>query len=209
MNLVTWNVKGLGRPAKRFLVKDFLNLHITDVCCLQESKLEDIPAWTWKKIGGPRLDQFLFLPARGSTGGIIIGWNSTVVEGRLANLGDFSLSVDFKSKKDTFCWRCTTVYGPTGRNLKSAFWGELHGDASSPWVLCGDFNAIFSEEDKASGHTIGMIFDKPTFFCRIWAFSNPPRWVGGLLGRTVRRTLLGSSWIVFSLTALGRLASLG
>ncbi|KAH7674505.1 RNA-directed DNA polymerase protein [Dioscorea alata] len=72
----------------------------------------------------------------------------------LANLGDFSLSVDFKSKKDNFCWRCTAVYGPIGRNLKSAFWGELRGsggDLTTPWVLCGDFNAIFSEEDKASG----------------------------------------------------------
>lgn len=42
MNIVTWNVRGLGRPAKRFLVKDFLNLHFADVCCIQESKLEEI-----------------------------------------------------------------------------------------------------------------------------------------------------------------------
>lgn len=56
MNIITWNVTGLGRPAKRFLVKDFLNLHFADVCYLQESKLEEISPALWRKIGGSRLD---------------------------------------------------------------------------------------------------------------------------------------------------------
>lgn len=34
MNLISWNVRGLGRPVKRFLVKDFLYLHSVDICCL-------------------------------------------------------------------------------------------------------------------------------------------------------------------------------
>jgi len=69
MNIITWNVRGLGRPAKRFLVKDFLLLHCAEVCCLQESKLPDLPALTWREIGGPVLDCSAFLPARGSSGG--------------------------------------------------------------------------------------------------------------------------------------------
>lgn len=46
----------LGRPAKGFLVKDFLHLHFADVCCLQETKLEEISSTTWKEVGGSRLD---------------------------------------------------------------------------------------------------------------------------------------------------------
>lgn len=161
MNIVSWNVRGLGRPSKRFLIKDFLNLHFADVCCLQESKLEAISPIIWREIGGGRLDQFEFLPARGSAGGIIVsgggiivGWNSVLFTGKLERMNTFSLTIEFVSKKDNFIWRCTTVYGPNARSLKVAFWEELRECASAtnvPWIVCGDFNAIFSLEDKSSG----------------------------------------------------------
>lgn len=64
MNIMNWNVRGQGRPAKRFLVKDFLNLHFADICCLQESKLGVISNSMWREIGGYRLDQFAFVPTR-------------------------------------------------------------------------------------------------------------------------------------------------
>lgn len=51
-------------------MKDFLNLHFADVCCIQESKLEKISPTLWHEIGGIRLDQFCFLPAHGSAGGL-------------------------------------------------------------------------------------------------------------------------------------------
>lgn len=84
VNVITWNVRGLGKPAKRFLVKDFLLMHYADVCCLQESKLKDISPASWREIGGNHLDQFFnFVPARGTAGGIIIGWNSAIMTGKL------------------------------------------------------------------------------------------------------------------------------
>ncbi|KAH7692001.1 RNA-directed DNA polymerase protein [Dioscorea alata] len=155
MNIVSWNVRGLGRPAKRYLVKDFLNLHFADICCLQESKLEIITENIWRDIGGARLDQFESLPVKGSTGGIIMGWNSGAHSGKLIKVGTFSLTMEFHSKRDNFSWRCTSVYGPNGRSLKPAFWEELRdcgGDQAFPWVICGDFNAIFTLEDKNSSN---------------------------------------------------------
>ncbi|KAH7657855.1 DNase I-like protein [Dioscorea alata] len=98
MNLITWNVRGLGRPAKRFLVKDFLLMHFADLCCLQESKLEGISPSIWREIGGGRLDQFLMVLARRSPGGIIIGWNSVLMSAKLLSAGTFSLTMEFYSK---------------------------------------------------------------------------------------------------------------
>ncbi|KAH7677250.1 DNase I-like protein [Dioscorea alata] len=72
MNNITWNVRGLGKPAKRFLVRDFLSLHFVDVCCLQESKLDVVSQSLWREIGGCKLDQFAVVPARGTAGGIIL-----------------------------------------------------------------------------------------------------------------------------------------
>lgn len=129
-------------------------LHFANVCCLQESKLDEISMSTWREIGGYRINNFHFLPARGSAGEIILGCNSQLNSGCLANVGAFSISFDFCSILSGLCWRCTAVYGPNVRARKGEFWDELRGCAptlGTPWVLCGDFNAIFALEDKASG----------------------------------------------------------
>lgn len=47
------------------------------------------------------------------------------------------------------------VYGPNVRARKQAFWEELlnsKGVNEGPWVICGDFNAIFDVNDKSSGN---------------------------------------------------------
>lgn len=73
MNIINWNVRGPGRPAKWFLVKDFLRLHFADVCCLREMKLEEISPSVWREIGDPHIDQFAFVPAKGTARGIALG----------------------------------------------------------------------------------------------------------------------------------------
>lgn len=121
MNIITWNVMGLGKPAKWFLEKDFLNMHFADICCLQESKLEEISDSTWREIGGYRLDKFSFIPAHGSGRGTVIGWNSALMTGTLVGRGNFSLLIEFYSRILNLTWRCTSVYGPNARSLKFAF----------------------------------------------------------------------------------------
>ena len=71
MNVISSNVKGLGRPSKRFVIKDFLQIYCAAICRLQESKLYDLPQSIWREIGDTHLDQCAFLPSRGSAGGII------------------------------------------------------------------------------------------------------------------------------------------
>lgn len=46
------------------------------------------------------------------------------------------------------------MYDPNVRALQKNFWEELREcciDPEIPWVICGDFNAIFALEDKHSG----------------------------------------------------------
>lgn len=151
MNIVTWNVRGLGRPAKWFLVKDFLNLHFAEVCCLKESKIETISVFMWREIGGSRLNQFAYIAAKGSAGDMIIGWNSAMLIGRVIKVGVFSLM--FICKLDSLEWRYTMVYAPMVRNLKQVFWEEIRtykGAQDLQWIVGGDFNAIFDLEDKMS-----------------------------------------------------------
>lgn len=85
---------------------------------------------------------------------MIIRWNGAIMVGKLDKVGAFSITVKFRDKRDNFSWRCTSVYGPTARAHKQIFWEELRscgGDPMIPWIICGDFNAIFTMEDKPSG----------------------------------------------------------
>lgn len=58
-NIVSWNVRGLCLLAEHFLVKDFFYLHFANVCCLPESKFEEIHMSTWREIGGQRVELLL------------------------------------------------------------------------------------------------------------------------------------------------------
>lgn len=69
--------------------------------------------------------------------------------------GEFSITVEFLSKKDNLKWLYMGVYGPNERAHKQDFWGELRRCRCAsplPWVICGDFNAIFAVEDEPSGN---------------------------------------------------------
>lgn len=99
------------------------------------------------------MDKFSFVPAIGSAGGIIIGWNNNLFEGNLKFKGSFSLTLEFTNKATRVIWVCTTVYGPNSRLLKKEFWDEIRLSAphpSLPWVICGDFNSIFDQADKSN-----------------------------------------------------------
>lgn len=125
MNIIRWNVRGLGRPAKRYLVKDFLEIHHVDVCCIQESKLAEINQLIWRSICDTRLDQFGLVPSIGTSGGVIIGWNSRLYKGKVIFVGTYCLFVEFTNLFDNSMWVCTSVYGPNLRQLKFYFWDEI------------------------------------------------------------------------------------
>ncbi|KAH7666844.1 RNA-directed DNA polymerase protein [Dioscorea alata] len=155
MNFISWNVRGLGGPSKKHLVRDFLDQFKPNFICIQESKLDVVDRPTWRAIAGNSLNCFCFSPACGTAGGMIIGWNGTLFKGNLVHSGNFCLSVEFTSVRDHSHWFCTTVYGPNARNLKEDFWTEIRSckpPQGMPWIICGDFNAVFSTLDKNSGN---------------------------------------------------------
>lgn len=155
MNNISWNVRGLGGPGKKDLVRDFIDQFKPSIVCFQESKLAMVDRFTWRSISGNTLDCFCFAGARGTAGGMIVGWSSALFKGKLISSGTFCLTVEFFSIQDLSLCHCTTVYGPNAKNLKADFWPEIRNckpPPGIPWIICGDFNAIFSSLDKNSGN---------------------------------------------------------
>jgi hypothetical protein len=58
-------------------------------------------------------------------------------------------------EKNGSCWWFTGVYGPHQDNLKSSFLHELReirDTCVGPWIIGGDFNLIFREEDNSNSN---------------------------------------------------------
>jgi DNA phosphorothioation-dependent restriction protein DptG len=79
LSILNWNVRGLNPPARREAVKDMLQSHKAKVACLQETKLASVCRQTALEFLGQALDGYQYLPAEGTKGGILLGWNSDFV----------------------------------------------------------------------------------------------------------------------------------
>lgn len=100
------------------------------------------------------MDNFSFLPSCGLARGMVIGWNSLLLDGKMIFSGYFYMMVEFRCKRDNLQWLWTSVYGPNTRDPKALFWEDIrrsYSGVNCPWVIYGDFNAIFLANYKMMG----------------------------------------------------------
>ena len=121
-----------------------------DIVCLQETKKESISRFMVFYLLGNVFDQFTFLPAIGTRGGILLAWKGSVCSALQTRVDEFSISVQFNHDSN-LPWWFTGVYGPQSDEKKLQFLQELRMVRSvcvGPWVVGGDFNLIYRAEDK-------------------------------------------------------------
>ena len=117
-SIVCWNVRGLNSPAKRKAVKEFLDTTKASLVCLQETKMDVIDSFVVMQCMGPLFDGFAYLPALETRGGILLAWNSLVLDVQ-------NLQMDLNSLTGMVCprvgvvWWITVVYGPQGDARKN------------------------------------------------------------------------------------------
>jgi hypothetical protein len=101
-------------------------------------------------------DNFVFKPAVGSRGGILIACSCYFSLSLLVNVpGNFSLSATVTDRSDNNVWSITGVYGPQEDADKYLFAQELRSIkplVSDKWLLLGDFNLIKKAEDKSNNN---------------------------------------------------------
>uniref|UniRef100_A0A453STB4 Endonuclease/exonuclease/phosphatase domain-containing protein n=1 Tax=Aegilops tauschii subsp. strangulata TaxID=200361 RepID=A0A453STB4_AEGTS len=104
---------------------------------------------------GSDFDDYVYLPAVGTRGGILLAWKSreVAITDPLFTTNALSAKVSTASGVGTPWW-LTVVYGPQLDDDKVAFLQELRDirdECPGPWMLCGDFNLIYRDEDKNNG----------------------------------------------------------
>ena len=143
MIILAWNIRELDSSGKRREVRNVVRRYKCDLLILSETKLDSFSSSLLRAIGGKRLTQWNFLPSQGASGGILIGWNTTIGSMLDDFKGSYSLSIKFRNLLDNYEWWLTRVYGPCVSSLKGHFIDELrhiHSIVGHHWVLGGDFN---------------------------------------------------------------------
>jgi hypothetical protein len=94
---------------------------------------------------------FVFLPAQGIRGGIILAVDENFFRLTAVTLGVFSLTATITMREEQTFWPIIAVYGPQSDAEKLAFLQELEHNMSivlPSWLIIGDFNPIYKTYDK-------------------------------------------------------------
>ena len=141
----------MGKPARIRQLREIIIAEKVDIIGMQETikhtftrqELETISVgnftWNW-------------LPARGHSGGILVGVKLDDKEVEDWFVGDFLIAVTIRERKTNFRWVLMTVYGPAQHDLSVDFLTETSGRLNGqtlPVVIGGDFNLIREPDDKS------------------------------------------------------------
>ena len=96
----SWNVRGANVVAKKKVIKAFIQMQRVDVVCLQETKISEVSQGLIRRLGVRRFLEWASLRAQGASGGIIIFWDSRVLQLLDKEEGLFSVSCRFKFIED-------------------------------------------------------------------------------------------------------------
>ena len=122
----TWNSRSLARPGRKQAIADFILDHKIEFIGLQETKKETIDSSFLKYIAGNYDFNWFSLPAKGTAGGILVGFRSDLFDVISFSAKDFCVISTVKSISDNFIWQLVVVYGSSYPEHKLEFITELH-----------------------------------------------------------------------------------
>ena len=95
MLIVYWNIRGVDRVSKRWLIIKTISDSNSPIIYLQETKLHHINVWILRSSCGAAYDEFQTLSSVGSSGGILICWTSEIIQGLPLHQGKYSIIMKF------------------------------------------------------------------------------------------------------------------
>jgi exonuclease III len=95
--VLCWNIRGRNAKPKQLALLNAIKLNGCSVICLQETKKHEFDLAFIKSFCPSSFDEFVYVPSNGSSGGLIVIWNSSIFSGMVMHCEPFALSVHFTS----------------------------------------------------------------------------------------------------------------
>jgi len=154
MQLLSWNVKGLGGAGKKKEVCNLVREKKPFILCLQETKLLVIDAFVCKSIWGDGNVDYSYQPSVGASGGIVTLWDLREVEVWSSVSFDHVLAVAGRFVQSGDLFVVFNVYAPCDSSRQQALWHVLSSRlvalANQNVCVCGDFNVVRCVEERRS-----------------------------------------------------------
>lgn len=122
--ILVWNVRGLNSPARRSSIYQVVSNANPAIVCFQETKLEVVSPEIVRHCLGNRFENFDYLPAVGTRGGLLIAWDATMAVVSNPHRTMNALTVLVKPTGGGQWW-LTGVYGPQSNEDNIEFMQEL------------------------------------------------------------------------------------
>jgi hypothetical protein len=114
---------------------EFLSMLHVSIVCFQETKVDVLDNFFVMQCLGPSFDGYVYLPAVDTRGGILLAWDSSIVQIERVSYDAHAITGEVTTR-DNESWWLTTVYGPQSMEDKWAFLEELterRTHCPSPW----------------------------------------------------------------------------
>ncbi|XP_071677232.1 uncharacterized protein [Lolium perenne] len=155
MRASIWNLRGFGAPGRKSQIRELLTREQLDFAGFQETIKAQFT--TADLLGIDPRGRFAWcdVPARGRSGGMLLGVNEDSFEVLGWTKGTFFIRADVRQLDNNVKWAFFVVYGPADHRRTQEFLGELTLAVEAcdlPLVVGGDFNLIRGAEDKNNCH---------------------------------------------------------
>jgi exonuclease III len=121
MRFLFWNVRGLGKGSRRRQVQEFIAECKLDILGLQETIKENFSDKELRELAGGRDFTWQWSPAKGRSGGLLMGINLVNLEMEDFRVLEFYISMSVRDRKTNFRWIVVTVYGPANHDKSADF----------------------------------------------------------------------------------------
>ncbi|KAK2635808.1 hypothetical protein Ddye_030600 [Dipteronia dyeriana] len=151
MNLLSWNIRGLGREEKKKVIRNLVYRFKSEIFFIRESKLKVFDSSVVRKLGGAWLTRGVGVDSEGASGGIITLWkeDSFLVKACISSRSCIILAEVLVNlnKEVVLC----NIYAPTVAKERRELWDFILQAQTSfpiPWVIGGDFNTVFDQSER-------------------------------------------------------------
>ena len=80
LRILSWNVRGANDRNKRMVLKSFIKTQKLDLVWIQETKIQDMSLGVVRSLGIGKFIEWGAVNVRGASGGIVVFWDSKVLE---------------------------------------------------------------------------------------------------------------------------------
>ena len=146
MNILSYNIRGLGRGIKWASIRSLVGKHKIDLLCLQETKRDFLDKAVCQALWGHSDFDWGWFPAVNTAGGLLCVWNNTnfQVEVKISERGFIMLEGVWLAEMQRVV--VANIYAPCEIESKRQLWQMLlsrkNQSQVQPWCLVGDFNCI-------------------------------------------------------------------